>query len=190
MSTEPKARLADLPEESGRTSTVLVGALAARLATLPFVSGSAAVGSLVAGIAALGRELSRTAEGARIRTALEKGRAGTNGRILWEELKIREWVASVPPSPVLDDLRNDFALLLADDLDVALSLQPVPMQGGNPPSEDEPFDVLDCLVGLWAFGADLHAAVEALAGTSGDPGEEYTEASARALRAGDPDLLR
>ncbi|MDQ4025967.1 MAG: hypothetical protein M3217_10860, partial [Actinomycetota bacterium] len=79
--------LVDAPESAGRTTATLLGSLTARLAALHLISGADALGSLVAGYAALGREVARTAEGARMKRALESGRAGRNGELLWSRLR-------------------------------------------------------------------------------------------------------
>lgn len=163
-SPEARVRLADLPGQ-GRTTTSLVASLAARLSILHVISGSTAVGSLVQGFAALGREAGRTAEGARLRRALESGRAGMNGDVLWKALRLEEWTAGVAASPVLDHLRNDLALLLASDLEDALDLMPVPGQpAGNEGADDGGrATFVDCALGLWAFSRELVRGVEALA---------------------------
>ena len=160
-----RVRLADAPDESGRTTATLVASLAARLATLYAVSGAAAVGSLVAGFAALGREVSRTADGARLRRALERGRIGANGDALWDTLRIRQWASLVPSAPVLDHLRNDLALLLAPNLHETLALLPIPGEpaGASAAAEEPPTEFLDCIVGMWAYSREMVAAVEALA---------------------------
>ena len=174
MSAAPaRARLVDAPDEPGRTTATLVASLAARLGTLYLVSGADAVGSLAAGFAALGREVARTAEGARLREALERGRPGANGKAIWSTLQTGRWVSSTPPSPVLDQLRNDVALLLADDLDDTLALMPIPGepagQRAQPPTESA---FPDLVLGLWAFSRELVAAVDALAApTLPPPGE-------------------
>ena len=164
--SEPhRVRLADPPDESGRTTATLVASLAARLATLYAVSGAAAIGSLVAGFAALGREVSRTTEGARIRHALERGRVAANGDALWATLRITQWASLTPAAPVLDHLRNDMALLLAPNLHETLALLPIPGEpaGASVTAEEPPTQFLDCIVGMWAYSREMVAAVEALA---------------------------
>lgn len=156
-----RVRLVDPPDES-RTTATLVASLTARLAVLHAISGSTAVASLVSGFAALGREAGRSAEGARLRDALARGRAGMNGEALWKTLRLEEWTATAPPSPVLDQLRNDLALLLAGDLEETLALLPIPGQAAGA-AEDAPATFLDCVLGLWAFSRELVHGVEALA---------------------------
>jgi hypothetical protein len=174
-----RARLVDAADEPGRTTATLVASLAARLGTLYLVSGADAVGSLAAGFAALGREVARTSEGARLREALESGRVGVNGDTLWQTLQIGRWVSSLPPSPVLDQLRNDVALLLADDLGETLALMPIPGEpAGRRAEQPTESAFADLVLGLWAFSRELVAAVEACAApTLRPPG---------ALRAGEP----
>ncbi len=161
----PRVRLVDEPERSGRTTATLLASLRTRLAILNLASGADVVGSLVAGYAALGREVSATTEGRRMRDALAAGRAGANGDALWASLLIDRWSSSLPASPVLQHLRNDLALLLVDDLDETLELPPLapePVGEGAGPV-DEPSTSLDFMVGIWTFSRELAAAVEALA---------------------------
>lgn len=163
--TPERVRLVDAPDESGRTTATLLASLAARLATLFAISGSDAIGSLTAGFAALGREAAKSAEGARLRQALAAGRPGANGNALWSALRIDEWASSMPPSPVLDQLRNDVALLLADDLEETLELLPIPgaAAGARGSDESEPATFLDFAVGFWWFCREVAASVQALA---------------------------
>lgn len=162
----PRARLENPPEGTPRTTAALVASLRDRLATLRAVSGADAVGSLIAGYAAVGRDAARTAGGARLAQALRAGRPATNGEAVWTSLGVDE-LAAVRPTPVLDHLRNDLALLLADDLDAALaaagSLQLQPSAATADDAEPAPADSVDYLVGLWSFSRELVAAVEALA---------------------------
>jgi hypothetical protein len=159
-----RVSLLDEAESPGRTTATLLASLMSRLATLYAVSGADAVGSLVAGYAELGRAVGATAEGARMRSALEAGRPGLNGSLLWSELRLDEWASTLPPSPVLDQLRNDLALLLADDLETALDLAPVPAGlEGRPTPERPRATFTDFALGLWAFSRELVAAVDALA---------------------------
>lgn len=173
MSTpEDRISLADAPEEAGRTTATLVASLAARLATLYAVSGAAAVGSMVAGFAAIGREFGATAEGARLRLALERGRVAANGEALWSALRIRQWASLVPAAPLLEQLRNDMALLLAPNLDETLALLPIP---GEPAAgfaaEDEPAtEFIDCILGMYAFSREMTTAIDALAAPTRDDG--------------------
>lgn len=160
-----RARLIDDVTGPGRTTATLVASLTARLGVLHLITGADAIGSLSAGFARLGREVSKTARGARLREAIESGRAGTNGYALWKALGISKWISTMPPSPVLDQLRNDLALLLADDLEETLELLPIPSRTtgiDNLPAM-EPATFVDCLLGLWAFSLELVHSVEALA---------------------------
>ena len=168
--------LIDKAEGPGRTTATLVASLAARLTALHFVSGADAIGSLTAGFAALGREVSCTAQGASLRKAIEAGRPGANGTRLWRVLRIDEWASTIPPSPVLDQLRNDLALLLADDLETILELLPIPSEtvGEQGTQQLEPVTFVDCLLGLWAFSVQLVHAVEALVAPTLAPLGEVT----------------
>jgi hypothetical protein len=171
--TTARVQLIDSADEPGRTTATLVASLAARLGVLHLMSGADAVGAMTAGFAALGRVVSQTAEGARLREALEAGRAGTNGDALWKSLHIEEWISSMPPSPVLEQLRNDVALLLADDLEDTLQLMPIPGQtvGAQGAKEPQPVTFIDCLLGLWAYSSEVLRSVEALAALAATPRE-------------------
>ncbi len=160
-----RVRLVDAPEEAGRSTATLLASLTARLATLHLVSGADAVGSLTAGLARLGRDVAGTAAGARLRRALEGGRAGTNGSALWSALRIDEWASSLPPSPMLDQLRNDLALLLADDLQPTLELLPIPPEPADPRTVagPEPATFIDFTLGLWVFSLEVVRAIESMA---------------------------
>jgi hypothetical protein len=184
-------RLVDAAGEPGRTTATLLASLTARLATLYLVSGADAIGSLVAGYAELGREVARTAEGARLREALESGRAGTNGRALWDALRIREWASSLPPSPILDQWRNDVSLLLADDLEELLGLLPVPAEtaGARGAVPTEEAELADALLGVWAFAVEAQRVIEALAAPT-LPEEGLVRAGEHAPAGQEGSLLR
>lgn len=168
---QARARLHDPPGGPPRTTATLVASLRDRLAALRAMSGAAAVGSLIAGYAAAGRDAARTAEGGRLAAALRAGRPGANGQAVWSALGI-EAMAQVPPSPVLDHLRNDLALLMAGDLDAALRdphRPERPQRVADEGADEGPVDDVDYLVGMWVFSQELVAAVEALAAASGQP---------------------
>jgi hypothetical protein len=159
-----RVRLVDAPDEAGRTTTTLLGSLAARLAVLHVISGADAMGSILAGYAALGREVARTADGARLRRALESGRPGQNGNAIWKTLGLEAWVSAFPPSRMLDQLRNDLALLLADDVEATLDLMPIPNELSGPSvTTEERALFVDFLLGLWAFSSEIVRAIEVLA---------------------------
>ena len=175
-----RVQLIDESEGPGRTTATLVASLTARLAALRVISGADAIGSLTAGFAALGREVSRTAEGMRLRRGLEAGRPGNNGNALWSALRMNTWLAGMPPSPVINQLHNDIALLLTDDLERTLAVLPIPSQTttANAVEESDPYTFLDCALGLWAFSAQLVRSVEALATPTSPPaGNLYTAAA-------------
>jgi hypothetical protein len=175
-----RIRLVDAPDESGRSTATLVASLAARLSTLYAVSGAAAVGSIVAGFAAIGREASRTAEGAALRRALECSRVSANGAALWNTLRIGQWASLAPPAPLLDQLRNDMALLLAPNLEETLSLFPIPGEpaGATGAVDETPSEFLDCMVGMWVHSRETITAIEALAEPTRD-GRSVVEAADR-----------
>ena len=164
-----RVRLVDASDDAARTTASLVASLSARLATLHFITGATAIGSLTAGFAALGREVAGTAEGARLREAIERGRAGANGDLLWSTLIIGPWASGHAPSPILDQLRNDVALLLADDLAEVLAQPPMPnpaagAQGtARADAEAQPVEFADYLLGMWAYAREVVRSVEALA---------------------------
>ncbi len=165
-----RLRLVDEPDSSGRTTATLLASLAGRLAALHSVSGADAIGALTAGYAALGRKVAETAEGHRMFEAICSGRAGSNGDRLWDALLIGRWASSLPPSPVLDQLRNDLALLLADDLDAALELPPMPPEiSGDGGPDPEPATPAHYLVGMWAFAREVVTVIEALAAATCPP---------------------
>jgi hypothetical protein len=175
-----RVQLIDAPEESGRSTATLIASLAARLATLYAVSGAAAVGSMVAGFAAIGREASRTAEGARLRRALERSRVASNGEAVWNTMRIRQWASLVPAAPLLEQMRNDMALLLAPNLEETLSLLPIPGEpAGTIGNAEEPSsEFLDCMVGMWAYSREMINAIEALAQPTLEQ-PSYVEATGR-----------
>jgi hypothetical protein len=165
MSAAPtRFRLVDPPDESRSTAT-LIASLSARISMLTMISGAGAIGSLMSGLAALGRAISETAEGSRLRKALESGRAGHNVNALWKALHIDGWASGVAPTPIIDHLRNDLALLLAGDLEETLALLPIPShpKGATADEDDLPANGLDCIVGLWFYSREITRAVEALA---------------------------
>lgn len=162
--TEPgRTRLRDPAEARAADTAALVEALAGRLATLRVVSGEAAIGSMTAGYAALGRRVARTADGARLRRALAATRAAANGADLWQALGIDRLAARSAATPVLDDLRADVALLLADDLSDALEDRPALPPPPRLDFPDEPAEFVDYLVGMWAFASEAVRAIEVLA---------------------------
>jgi len=170
--SKDRVKLIDAPDESGRSTTTLIASLAARLATLYAVSGAAAVGSMVAGFAAIGREASRTADGAKLRAALARGRVASNGDALWSTLRIRQWASLVPAAPLLEQMRNDMSLLLAPNLEETLSLLPIPGEpsGATGSMEDPPVEFLDCVVGMWAYSREMTGVIEALAAPTRENG--------------------
>jgi hypothetical protein len=166
----PAVRLVDVPGQTGRTTVSLLASLAARLGALHAVTGADATGSLTAGYAALGREVAVTADGARLKEAIERTRTGANGDALWERLRLQEWASSLPPAPILDDLRNDLALLAADDLDTVLALPPAPAEAlGDEGPLPAPSTFAEYLVGMWAFAHEVVRGIEALVATSASP---------------------
>ena len=80
MSPIPVVQLDDAPDGPSRTTRTLLASLVVRTRTLALLSGSQTVGSLVGGVAALGRDASADGEGARIRAALERTRPASTRR--------------------------------------------------------------------------------------------------------------
>jgi hypothetical protein len=168
VSTEPAVVLEDARDGPARTTNTLLASLVVRLRTLALLPGSEAVGSIVAGVAELGRRVASTGEGARIRKALECSRPGVNGELLWSTLHMGDLPSAIPPTPVLEELRNDVALLLAPDLERALAeLDETSLTAGiGLVSEPQPVAFLDLVLGLWALSRFAADAVEALAESS------------------------
>jgi hypothetical protein len=164
-------RLVDAPDEFGRTTASLVSSLATRLIALHYTSGVSVIGSLLAGFAAAGRDVARTAEGARLKQALLATPAGHNGEALWSAMRIGDWASSLPPSPVLDHVRNDMALLLATDLEETLATTPIPPEFGTKARSVDPASAtfIDGMLGLWAHAKDIVSAIEALAAKAPEP---------------------
>jgi hypothetical protein len=158
-----QVRLVDAEEGQGRTTATLVASLTARLAALHMITGADAIGSILAGFSALGRDIAKTSEGERILRAIEAGRAGANGDLLWSMLMVDQWVSSYPPTPMLDHLRNDMALVLADDLLAILELLPIPPETASATAEAGSATFAECILGMWAFSRELVRGVEMLA---------------------------
>jgi hypothetical protein len=165
MTLNLAATLIDAEDTAGRTTATLVASLAARLTALHFISGADAIASLTSGFAVLGREISMTVEGARLRQALCRSQVAANGEALWRALHIADGASTAIPSPVLEQLRNDIAILLAQDLPETLSAMPIPSETRStvlPPSQ-QAVTFLDFVIGYWALSRELVAAVDALA---------------------------
>lgn len=160
-----KIRLIDPPDEAGRTTSSLFSSLAARLIALHYTSGVSVVGSTLTGLAEVGVEVSKSAQGARMRRAIAASAACANGEIIWKVLRIGGWTNGMPASPVLDHVRNDLALLLSTDLNEVIANPPSPQEtqlkrAAIPPRE---LTFLDTLLGLWAYSREIVLSVEALA---------------------------
>ncbi len=152
-------------EPFARTTSALLGSLVSRIAALMYVSGFEAIGSQIAGFAALGREARQTSDGARMANALESSSLGANGEALWSGLKLTEWLSKSPPSPVLNDISNDLALLLSPDLyealhDLATGELPI---GRSPLATPHDVSFVDAVVGFWVLGRRLVDACDAIA---------------------------
>ena len=171
-----RIRLADTASGPGRSTATLLASLQSRLTALHLCSGADAIASLTAGYAKLGREISQTAEGARLRKALETSRAAANGRSIWKKMRLAEWTCGIYPTPVLDQLRNDVALLLVDDVEEMLDAMPIPgeMVGIEGMGETPDVEFLDVVLGLWAFSRELVRSVEAVASPMLPPSGAFT----------------
>ena len=165
MTLNASVGLIDAEDTAGRTTATLVASLAARLTALHCISGADAVASLTSGFAELGREVSKTSEGARLREALSASQVAANGSATWRVLRIGDGASTAMPSPVLDQLRNDVALLLADDLEDVLALMPIPAEepAGTLPPPQQVVTFLDFIMGYWAFSKEVVASIDALA---------------------------
>ncbi|MFN0103828.1 MAG: hypothetical protein ACKV2U_17310 [Bryobacteraceae bacterium] len=163
--TAHRIQLADTQQGPERTTATLLASLQARMTALYLVSGADAVASITAGMARLGRQVSETAEGMRLRRALESSRSAMNGRAVWNKLRLSEWTCGILPTPVLEQLHNDVAILLADDVDVVLQALPLPaeMVGPEGTADTPDVDFVDVAIGLWAFSRELTHCIEDLA---------------------------
>jgi hypothetical protein len=162
----PHAMLVDPEGEADRTTASLVSSLASRLIILHYTSGVSVIGSMLAGLTLAGREVARTAEGARLKARLEASPAARNGEAIWAALRIKDMAAGLPATPVLDHVRNDFALLLATDLAETLLAPPTPpaMGGRNVEGSLGEANFIDCLLGLWVQAREVTRSIDALAG--------------------------
>jgi hypothetical protein len=160
-----RVQLADTERGPERTTATLIASLQARMTALFLVSGADAVASIAAGMARLGRQVSLTAEGMRMRQALESSRAAANGRAVWSKLRLSEWTCGIFPAPVLEQLHNDVAILLAEDVHQVLQALPLPseMVGPDAMGDTPDVDFVDLAIGLWAFSRELTHCVEDLA---------------------------
>lgn len=185
MTLKAKGALIDPEDSAGRTTTTLVAALASRLATLHFVSGADAIASLTSGFAALGAEISKTAAGAKLRRALGASHVASNGDAIWGALRIGENASSAVPTPVLEQLRNDVALLLADDLENVIDMLPIPpeMSTAPLPRQPETITFMDFILGYWTFSKEIVAALEHLA-QLGSPSQVEVDATAKPTLSG------
>lgn len=163
------ALLLDAPDSGGRTTASLLASLIARVTALHFVTGATSLGWSLSGLVVLGRQVSQTAAGARLRKALAMGKAAKNLTRLWTELHLGEWASLSRPAPVLDQMRNDVALLLSDDLEEAIARMPMPSHpeaDGDDAKDDQanPADqALDFVVGLWSYCRETVEGIEAVA---------------------------
>lgn len=158
----------DDPAELGRrTSTQMVSVLT-RASTLGVISGAQALASMIAGLAALGREASTTIVGERRRAALEHGRVRDNLELLFSRFGLGALASISPPTPILEDFFNDLALLLAPDTNQVVDAAALGALEGLgvglllPPASAAPFEPLDFLLGLWTYSAEVAAAFDAL----------------------------
>ena len=77
----------------------------------------------------------------------------------------------MPASRVLDQLRNDVALLLVDDLAETFELPPLVAEptGTEKSEAPERIDPVDLMVGMWVLAKDTVDLVQALSDSSGLP---------------------
>jgi hypothetical protein len=186
----PHAMLVDPEGEADRTTASLISSLATRLVILHYTSGVSVIGSMLAGLTLTGREVAKTAEGARLKAKLEASPAARNGEAIWAALRIKDMAAGLPATPILDHVRNDFALLLADDLAESLLAPPAPPAIGSRSVEGTLGEAsfIDCMLGFWAQAREIIRSIEALGGlASTEPpifraGPTNGEADANLLR--------
>lgn len=165
-----RVSLQDPEGAPARSTDALVISLAERLAALRVISGAEAFGSLTAGYAAAGRQAAASSDGGRLRAALSRGPVAARGQAIWNALGIDK-LADTPPTPVLEQLRNDLALLLADDVEDALARAShrTGPRASVAAITDEPATFVDHLVGMWAFGRELVDWIEAVAAMGREP---------------------
>lgn len=70
---------------------------------------------------------------------------------------------------LLDQMRNDMALLLSDDLAPTLQFMPIPAHQSGVGAEPAPSNFADCVVGLWAFSRELVQMLESIAAPTMPP---------------------
>ena len=174
--TKDRIQLADKPTGPGRSTASLIGSLQSRLAAVHLCSGADVIASITSGMAKLGRETSATADGARLRKALAATRAGANGNSVWTKMRLSQWMSGIYPTPVLDQLRNDLALLLADDVEETLTALPIPgeMVGFEAMNDLPDVEFLDVVLGMWSFSRELVASIETVAASSLHPSGSFT----------------
>ncbi|SRR5579883_252481 len=169
MKQSSKINLADKDSACPRSTKNLLASLHSRLTILRYISGGEALGSIIAGMAKLGKEVSQTTEGLRLRNALESKHHTSNGRALWQKLRISDWLGNTIPSPVLDQLQNDVALVLSNDLHSELQAFTVYDRPTTCLTDDMgkiEIDYLDVTIGLWAYSRYFIRIIEDLASTS------------------------
>ncbi len=162
------AEFVDDPADLGRcTSTQLISVLT-RASTLGIISGAQALASMIAGLAALGREASTTIVGERRRSVLERGRVRDNLDLLFSRFGLGALASMSPPTPMLEEFFNDLALLLAPDTAQHVDAAASAALGGLgvgllvPSASAAPFDPVDFLLGLWTYTTEVAAALDAL----------------------------
>jgi hypothetical protein len=95
---------------------------------------------------------------------------------LWSALHIGEWASNALPTPVLDQLRNDVAVLLVDDLEPTLETMPIPCPPSpHGPPEPAKVNFADYLLGMWAFSVELVRSIESLAASTLSASGAFTE---------------
>jgi hypothetical protein len=172
--------LVDPEGEADRTTASLVSSLASRLIILHYTSGVSVIGSMLAGLTLAGREVARTAEGARLKARLEASPAARNGEAIWAALRVKDMAAGLPATPILDHVRNDFALLLAPDLAETLVAPPTPPAMGGRSAEGTLGEAsfIDCMLGLWAQAREITRSIDALAAQASKEPPVFSEGPA------------
>lgn len=166
----PGADVVDDPNGVPRQTTTLLAALLTRSATLGVISGAQTMASLAAGLAALGREASTTIEGQQLRQSIACGRVAQNLDLLFTRLGFGNLASKSPPTPMLEDFRNDLALLLSPDVADVVDAAVVGAATGTATGrlrQPVAVDPIDFVVGLWTFSREVVAALDALATSVG-----------------------
>ena len=79
--------------------------------------------------------------------------------------------AGLPATPILEHVRNDLALLLAEDLAEALAQPPAPRALGSRDAAGPPGNAnfLDTMLGLWVHAREITRSIESVGRLAAEP---------------------